>query len=500
MFILRKDVYLDNNATTKVSANSIKALVKVLKKNYGNPSSLYKVARSSAEILHNARKTIAESINAEEHEIFLTGCATESNNTILKALTEHFFPKKKRIISLPIEHASVMETLKFLENKGVEISYLSVNRYGHADPAELEKLLADDVFLVCIMYANNEIGSIQNISELSRITHEKGVLFMCDSVQALGKIPLDMKLLNIDYASFSAHKIHGPKGVGALYVKKGGVISPLLHGGHQEEGLRAGTESLHNIAGFSTAVRDTEHLLQNVEKIRELKKSLQEGMKEINSEMIVNSPSKYCLPNTLSVTFPGHDNAVLMGILDYYGISVSAGSACNTQENAPSHVLKAIGLTDEEARATLRFSFSHHSSQRDVKYVLKILRAYFSEDLMPVSMISPAQLTEEILLDEETLFLDVRFWTDRLVMKGLSNSWEIPFFSFKKYIKFIPKNRRIVVICQAGGNSPLVAYHLRQKGYDQVSFLMTGLVGWIGKYPGIYKKYCGNNIRKLGKE
>jgi cysteine desulfurase len=217
----------------------------VLKYCYGNPSSLYGIARESACILEDARQKVADSIHADSHEIYFTGCATESNNAVLKSVSNHYFPKKKKIISPPIEHPSVINTLEFLKTQGIDVEYCPVDRNGRVLLAELERLIDDDTFLICCMLANNEIGTIQDIPAISKIAHAHNVLLLSNCVQALGKIPIDVHEWAIDYASFSAHKLYGPKGVGAIYVKNGSPLTPFMHGGHQENGMRAGTESLH---------------------------------------------------------------------------------------------------------------------------------------------------------------------------------------------------------------------------------------------------------------
>ena len=241
----KRNVYLDHNATTKVSSRVRRKMNHVLKYCYGNPSSLYGIARESACILEDARQKVADSIHADSHEIYFTGCATESNNAVLKSVSNHYYTKKKKIISTPIEHPSVINTLEFLKTQGIVVEYCPVDRHGRVLLAELERLIDDDTFLICCMLANNEIGTIQDIPAISKIAHAHNVLLLSDCVQALGKIPIDVHEWAIDYASFSAHKLYGPKGVGAIYVKNGSPLTPFMHGGHQENGMRAGTESLH---------------------------------------------------------------------------------------------------------------------------------------------------------------------------------------------------------------------------------------------------------------
>jgi cysteine desulfurase len=496
-FTIRKTVYLDNNATTAVAPCVYKKMQKVLKKNFGNPSSLYKEAIDSAIILDESRLTIAKTINANVDEVYFTGCATESNNTIIKTLAEKAFPEKRKILSTPIEHTSVISTLEYLKTKGFEIEYIPIDAKGRIIISAFESLLNESVFLVCCIFANNETGVIQDVKQITAISHKHNIPVFSDCVQALGKILVDVKDLNIDYASFSAHKIHGPKGCGALYVKEGAYIQSFIHGGHQENGLRAGTESLHNIAGFAEACKLVPSYLEKVNQIGTLKTHLIECLQKIKPDILVSSPEVAdCLPNTVNIVFPGISNAYLIATLDYFNIAVSAGSACNTQSNEPSHVLKAIGLTDEQARESIRFSLGHSITKTQIDYTLNIIKEFVTGKFPPVGMLEPKVLNEEMLFNPDTYVLDVRFWHDRFLVKSIPNSVEIPFFSFKKYLKHVPRDKNIVVVCQGGFNSPVVAYELKFKGYERVSFLILGILAWKQTYPELYEKFGNYNIQK----
>ncbi len=498
MFRLRRRVYCDNNATTMVSPAVRKRVNRVLARAYGNPSSLYKVARDSAAILSDARRTVAAAIGAQAPEIVFTGGASEANNAILKAAAEAFFPAKKRIVSTPIEHASVLKTLEYLRDKGVQVDYLPVDRMGRVAAGDVERMVGDDTFLLCCMLANNETGVIQDVRRMADIAHARGALVMSDCVQALGKIPVDVRALDVDYASFSAHKIHGPKGVGALYVREGRPFSPLIHGGHQESGMRAGTEGLHNIDGFAAACEAAAGLLARARGLEALRHRFVEGLRRIKPDIAVNTPPDGALPNTASVTFPGTSNAVFMAMLDFHGVAVSAGSACNTGEDRPSHVLSAIGLSDEEARQTIRFSFSTATGDKDIRYLLRVIGDCLSGRTLPVTAISPAQVDENLLMDERTFIVDVRHWYDRKMLKGLPNSHEFPLFTIQRHLGSIPRDRNIIVSCQTGYDGPIVAYYLRSKGYRNVGFIMTGVLGWKLAKPDLYRRLGGTNIHPMG--
>ncbi len=497
MFRLRRQVYLDHNATTPVSTHVRRRMSRVLKSYFGNPSSLYRAARDSALLLEESRQTVARAIGAEPHEILFTGSATEANNTVLNTVFESGYPAKRRIITTPIEHASVLETLEHLASRGAQVVFCPVDRAGRVDPEAVRQLVDRETLLVCVMLANNEIGTLQDVGAIAAIARQAGVLVMSDCVQGLAKIELDVKALAVDYASFSAHKIHGPKGVGCLYAREGAPVTPLIHGGHQENGLRAGTEGLHNIAGFAAACETVETALAQASRVRRLRERLATDLQAARSDIAVNSPAEDCLPNTLSVTFPGVSNALFMAGLDAQGISVSAGSACDTQEDSPSHVLKAIGLTDEQTRQTLRLTLSTETSDRDIEYAARIFREYLGGETERIAMVPPNQLDEKILFDDGTFILDVRFRHDRLMLKGLPNSHEVPFLKAKRYFHRVPRDKNILVACQTGPNSPFVAYQLRARRFKKVSILLTGIVGWRLARPDLYRKYSGQNVVSL---
>jgi rhodanese-related sulfurtransferase len=320
---------------------------------------------------------------------------------------------------------------------------------------------------------------------------------LADCVQALGKIPVDVHEWEVDYASFSAHKLYGPKGVGALYVKQGRPCAPLLHGGHQERGMRAGTESVHNIVGFGAACQDVNRLLAHAGQTQALKRQLIHRLKEIKPDCVINSPEAECLPNTVSITFPDVDNAGLMAILDYRGVAVSAGSACSTGEDRPSHVLKAMGLSDQAARQTIRFSLGWSTSTGDIRYATNVIQDYIEGRTPLVNMLTAAQLNETTLFDEDTYILDVRPPDDRRRFKGLPNSHEIAPLSVEKYLGQLPRDKRILVVCPGGGLSLMVSYYLKAKGFRHVINLRGGLDGWRKRRSDLYHQYAGQNVTVL---
>ncbi|PKN94844.1 MAG: cysteine desulfurase NifS [Chloroflexi bacterium HGW-Chloroflexi-6] len=494
-----RPVYLDHNATTPVSNHVRRKMDQALKNNFGNSSSLYGIARRSAGLIEQSREHVSQAIHADPSEVIFTACATESNNAVLKSVAAQFYPRKKKIVSTPTEHPSVMKTLAYLETQGVLVEYCPVDDKGRLLLAELEQQVDDDTFLICCMAANNETGVIQDLKAVTKIAKQHGALVLADCVQALGKIPIDVHAWDVDYASFSAHKLYGPKGIGALYVKQGSPFTPLLHGGHQESGLRAGTESIHNIVGFGAACQEVDKLLAHAGRTRSLKQQLIQRLKQIKPDCVINSPEtdSECLPNTLSITFPGVENAGLMGMLDYRGIAVSAGSACSTGEDTPSHVLKAMGLSDQAARETVRISFGHDTSAQDIRYMTQVVQDYIEGRISFVNMIAPAQLNETILFDKQTYILDVRPPDDRKKYMGLPNAHEVNPLFVERYLKQLPPDKQILVYCPGGGLSVMISYYLKAKGFKNVTNLRGGLDDWRKRRSDLYEKYAGQNVTLL---
>lgn len=497
MLRLRRQVYLDNNATTEVSAAVQKIMRKVLAQCFGNPSSRYRVAREAAEILVQARKNVALAIGADPGEIIFTGGASEANNQILKSLLAARGQGRDTVVASPLEHPSVLKTLEYLGTCGVRVLFCPVGRDGRVVMDALAAMIDERTRLVCCMAANNETGVMQDLATISRLAHSKGALMFADCVQALGKMLLDCNALGLDYASFSAHKIHGPKGVGALYVRAGKPLTPLIHGGHQESGLRAGTEALHNVAGFGEACREIPGVLACAGTVAVLRDHLAAALQAALPGTVINTPREFSVPNTLSITLPGFDNGEAIAFLDYHGIAASAGSACNTQANEPSHVLRAIGLSDQAARQTLRFSLGERISRRDIRYVGAVFGDYLRGHGTPVTMINPAQLNEDMLFNENLFILDVRNLVDRKILKGLPGSHEAPLLSLKHYLGQVPRQREILVACQGGTDGPIVAYYLKSKGYHHVSFVMGGVFAWKVCQSELYVRLGGTCITVL---
>ena len=491
MFRFRRQVYCDNNATTQVGKAVRKAVDEVLADCYANPSSPYKMAHRAAGILEDARASLARAIGAPPQTVLLTSCATESNNT-LRAIAPLLPADKRAILYNPLEHPAMLESLFHLRAQGFSLIPLVPDRQGRIRPGDVEAAWRDDVGLLVCMAANNETGTLYDIGGMTTIAHARGARVFCDMVQALGKVPVNVETCGVDYASFSAHKIHGPKGVGALYVREDAPFAPFMLGGHQEAGRRAGTESLHNIAGFAAAADDVPRLLSMTDGLRRRRDAFGAALREIAPACVVNSPEgEECQPGTVSVTLPGTVNAVVMGQLDYYGVSVAAGSACNTGDDAPSHVLTGIGLTPEEARSTLRISFAHDFSDKDLRYVIAVFGDVLSGRGARITALRPSQLTGEVLFAPGIFIIDLRRSPkSEYILKPLPGSKRFLFFEVGKHLHEIPRDRPVLVTCETGYDAPIVAYYLKRKGYTRLSFLMWGILGWKLAQPDLYARFA----------
>lgn len=365
-------VYADNAATTRVSDTAFNAMLPYFKEQYGNPSSLYTVGQKAQEALYSAREILAKYLNCDIKEITFTSGGSEADNQAI--LTGAYLGEKKgkkHIISSAFEHHAVLHTLKKLESQGFEITLLPVHSDGFVRVDELEAAIRPDTALVTIMYANNEIGTVQPIAEIGRVCREKGVLFHTDAVQAAGHIKIDVKAENIDMLSLSAHKFHGPKGIGMLYAKKGINLYTLIEGGAQERGKRAGTENVPAIMGMAAAFKEAnENIDKNFGYVKSLRDKLAQGLSKIPHSKINGDISKG-LAGTLNMCFEGIEGESLLLLLDDRGISASSGSACTSGSLDPSHVLLALGLPHEVAHGSLRISLSEYNTEEEVEHILK---------------------------------------------------------------------------------------------------------------------------------
>lgn len=366
--------YFDNAATTKISKEVINSMQPYLNEIYGNASSIYSIGRETKKAIEVAREKVAKAINADSNEIYFSGSGTEADNWAIKGIAFANQHKGKHIITTNIEHHAVLHTCEYLEKFGFETTYVPVKKNGIVDVNDIKGATREDTILISVMFANNEIGTIQPIKEIGELAKEKNIYFHTDAVQTIGNIPVDVKELNVDLLSLSAHKFHGPKGVGALYVRNGVNIDNLLHGGGQEKRRRASTENIAGIVGLGTAIEiTTKNIDEKVKYLIKLREKTINGLIENIPEIIVNGDREKRLPGNVNVCFKYIEGESILLHLDQYGICASSGSACTSGSLEPSHVLLAIGLPHEIAHGSLRLSFSEENTEEEVDYLLEKL-------------------------------------------------------------------------------------------------------------------------------
>lgn len=366
--------YFDNAATTKISKEVIDSMQPYLNEIYGNASSIYSIGRETKKAIEVAREKVAKAINADSNEIYFSGSGTEADNWAIKGIAFANQHKGKHIITTNIEHHAVLHTCQYLEKFGFETTYVPVKENGIVDVNDIKDAIREDTILISVMFANNEIGTIQPIKEIGELAKEKNIYFHTDAVQTIGNIPVDVKELNVDLLSLSAHKFHGPKGVGALYVRNGVNIDNLLHGGGQEKRRRASTENIAGIVGLGTAIEiTTKNIDEKVKYLIKLREKTINGLIENIPDIIVNGDREERLPGNVNVCFKYIEGESILLHLDQYGICASSGSACTSGSLEPSHVLLAIGLPHEIAHGSLRLSFSEENTEEEVDYLLEKL-------------------------------------------------------------------------------------------------------------------------------
>ena len=364
-------VYADHAATTALSDTALKAMLPYFNQSYGNPSSLYSFAQQAKSDLEAARAQVAACLNAQPEEIYFTSCGSESDNWALRGVAEQKKDKGRHIITSAIEHHAILHTARYLEKQGFEVTYLPVDGQGRVDPAAVKAALRPDTILISIMTANNEIGTIEPIAEIGAIAREAGVLFHTDAVQAVGHIPVDVQAWKVDLLSLSGHKFRGPRGMGALYVRKGVRLPPLMFGGGQEKGRRAGTENVAGAVGLAAALREaTDGLAAESARLSALRDKLAAGLGRIPYSRLTGDPVNR-LPGTASFVFEGVEGEALLLLLDARGICASSGSACSSASLDPSHVLLAMGLPHAIAHGSLRLTLGAENTEEDVAYLLQ---------------------------------------------------------------------------------------------------------------------------------
>ncbi len=365
---------MDHGATTPVDPRVVDVMLPYFTDKFGNASSLHSFGQEAAKVLEQSRQEVASSIGAKPEEIIFTSGGTESDNLAIKGIAYRNSDRGKHIITSTIEHPAVLNTCAYLEKEGFEVTYVSVDSDGIIDMDEFEKAIRDDTILISVMHANNEIGTIQPISDISKLTKEKGIYLHTDAVQSFGKIAVNVDELGVDMLSISSHKIYGPKGVGALYVRKGTPLQSLAHGGSHEQSMRAGTENVSGIVGFAKAVSlVNEHRIDDSKHMTQLRDSLIEKVMDSMDYVYLSGHAKKRLPNNVNLRFNFIEGESMLLFLDMKGIAISTGSACSSKSLKPSHVLTAIGLRPEDSHGSIRITLGKGNTQEEVDYVVEAL-------------------------------------------------------------------------------------------------------------------------------
>ncbi|GAA0821512.1 cysteine desulfurase NifS [Clostridium tertium] len=369
-----RNVYMDYAATTYVKPEVLEEMMPFFTEKYGNPSSFYGISRETKMAIDKARSRVSKALNCDPNEIYFTGGGSEADNWAIKGIASAHRKKGNHIITTKIEHHAVLHTCEYLEKNGFEVTYLNVDKEGFINLEELKNAITDKTILVSIMFANNEIGTIQPVKEIGEICRERKVLFHTDAVQAIGNIPVDVKEMNIDLLSLAGHKVYGPKGIGALYIRKGVRIDNLIHGGGQERARRAGTENTASIVGLGKAIElATESLEEHNKKITKLRDRLIDGLLKVPHTRLNGPRGEKRLPGNANITFEFIEGESILLSLDFEGVCASSGSACTSGSLDPSHVLLAIGLPHELAHGSLRLTLGDGSTDEDVDYVLEVV-------------------------------------------------------------------------------------------------------------------------------
>ena len=372
--------YFDNAATTKVKDEVLQEMIPYFSEKYGNPSAVYALSREAKKEIEKAREKVANLIGCNKKEIYFTSSGSEADNTAIKGIAYKNKLKGNHIITSKIEHHAILESCRFLEKQGFEITYLNVDKNGFVDLDELRNSIKDDTILISVMFANNEIGTIEPIEDIAKISNERNIVFHTDAVQAIGNVDIDVKSMGIDMLSLSGHKIYGPKGIGALYVKDNIDFEKFINGGHQEKNKRAGTENTAGIVGLGKAAElAQQNLTQHIGNVKELRNYYIEEVNKKISNIKVNGAINARLPGNSNISFEGVNGSDLLMELDNVGICASSGSACNSEEITPSHVLTAIGLDKETAKGALRVTFGEFNTKNEVDYLVENLEKAVSK-------------------------------------------------------------------------------------------------------------------------
>lgn len=500
MFLGPREVYLDHNATTPVAKEVQKAMEKALSSTFGNPSSLHTHGRRARGLVEHARAEVAKLLGCRPDQIVFTSGGTEGNNAVLKGVflaSKMRFGKNGHIITSKIEHDSVLGACKQIEALGGRVTYLPAGRDGLVRVRDVEEALAqnaDDTFLVSIMHANNETGAIQPIAEIGRLCKAARVPFHTDAVQSFGKIPTHVDELGCDFLTLTAHKIYGPKGAGALFIRGDAPFFPLQSGGDQEGGLRTGTEGVHQIVGLGAAAAlAEEHRESELLRMRELRDEFLVLLRLAAPNVIVHeAPPHAQLPSTLSVAFPGVEGLQLLAGLDCWEVSVSIGSACTADRIEPSHVMLGMGIEVREALSTIRISMGRATSRRDMRYVAETIAKITDEPPETLRYLDPQHLNEARIHSPNTFLIDLRMPHERFLDPTIPGAAEWSVLTLDKSLSDVPRDKEAILMCGTGIISYAAGYRLANAGHPNVRVVYGGYAAWHGRYPALIGKLIGN--------
>lgn len=488
MLLWTRHVYLDHNATTPVAPEVQDAIQDVLKKSFGNPSSLHTQGRTAKGLVEKARESVAALLGCRPERILFTSGGTEGNNAVIKGV--YASARKGHIITTKIEHESILGACRQMEESGAKITYVAAGRDGLVRIEDIKAVIQPDTILISVMRANNETGAIQPVREIAAIAKQSGIPFHTDAVQTYGKLPTNVDEIGCEFLTLSSHKINGPKGCGAIYWRGNTKWSPLVFGGYQEQELRAGTEGVHQIVGLSTAAQLAGKRMDS--EFNRLKKLLKEFLGELRKvapDIRINeaSPEKQ-LPGTINITFPGKEGIRLLAGLDCYEVSVSIGSACTADSIEPSHVLLGMGLSKEDALSTIRISMGTTTTRRDLSYVVQVFRAVLKGDPSGFAYLDPYHLTEERIMSSETFLIDLRFPYERMLSATIPGAKEWSHICFERFFRRIPKDKEVILMCGTGIFSFSAGYRLAKWGHPRVHVVYGGYTAWNALYPDLIDK------------
>lgn len=463
-------------------------MARVLKQGNGNPSSLHTQGRVARGVVEQARSDVANLLSCKPEQVIFTSGGTEGNNAVIKGVFRA--TGSGHIVTSKIEHESVLGACQQIEAMGGSVTWLAAGADGLIDPSAVKAALRPDTILVSIMHANNETGAIQPVKEIARLAREAGVPFHTDAVQSFGKIPTDVDDIGCEFLTLTAHKLNGPKGVGAIYWRGGVSWEPLVFGGDQERKLRAGTEGLHQLAGLGAAARLAAQRRGSAHAhLAKLRDAFVSGLGRIAPDARVNeAPGDAQLPGTLNVTFPGVEGIRLLAGLDCYEICVSIGSACTADRIEPSHVLLGMGMGIADALSTIRISMGPSNTLRDVRYVLAVLGKVLAGPPQGFAYMDPQHLNEQRIGSSDVFLIDLRWPYERMLSPTIPGAVEWSPVYFDRYIKRIPRDKEVIMMCGTGIFSFAAAYRLAQNGHRNVRVVYGGYAAWENLHPGLVKR------------